>query len=521
MTDLNRRQFLRAAGSVASVATLSACFGSTVPDSTAGFEANGFVGPTDPRIAALEARRVRPGQRTVTARLDARQVDLDLGGRIVPTWAFGEDVPGPLIRATAGDLVTVEVSNTLPTGTSVHWHGIRLRNDMDGVPGLTQLPIAVGSTFTYSFTAPDPGTYWYHPHSGVQVDRALYGPMIVEDPAEPGDYDVEWIVVLDDWVDGTGRTPDDILAQLRASGGDMAPMAGMNGGASSGASSPAPPPPSPTGDAVIPGSMHSMNGISMSGIIYPHYLINGRLPTAPVTLTGKPGQRVRIRFVNAGSDTAFRVALGGHRLTVTHTDGFALTPTQADALIMGMGERWDVIVTLKDGVFPLMAIPEGKTGEAMALVRTGSGRAPDATVRPSELSRYVPFGLTLAPAPEAALPRRVANRIHKVVLEGRMDPYRWTINGRSHPDVEPFAVSQGDRVRLRIMNRSKMFHPWHIHGHTFALAATGMRKDTVLLRPMQAMNIEFEADNPGLWMAHCHNLYHAETGMMGTIAYQR
>ncbi len=336
---------------------------------------------------------------------------------------------------------------------------------------------------------------------------------LVEIPARPIDYSDPQTI---------RKAVTDILAQLRANGGDMAPMAGMNGDPSSAAPSPSPsPPPSPTGDAVIPGSMHSMNGISMSGIIYPHYLINGRLPTAPVTLTGKPGQRVRIRFVNAGSDTAFRVALGGHRLTVTHTDGFALTPTQADALIMGMGERWDVIVTLKDGVFPLMAIPEGKAGEAMALVRTGSGRAPDATVRPSELSRYMPFGLTLAPAPEAALPRRVANRIHKVVLEGRMDPYRWTINGRSHPDVEPFAVSQGDRVRLRIMNRSKMFHPWHIHGHTFALAATGMRKDTVLLRPMQAMNIEFEADNPGLWMAHCHNLYHAETGMMGTIAYQR
>lgn len=201
---------------------------------------NGFVESTDPRVTDLEATRRRPGQRTVTAQLNARQVTLDLGGVTVPTWAYGDDIPGPIIRASAGDLVTVQVNNNLPTGTSVHWHGIQLRNDMDGVPGLTQSPIGVGASFTYSFTAPDPGTYWYHPHSGVQVDRALHGALIIDDPAEPGDYDVEWIVLMDDWVDGTGRTPDEILATLRASGGyvgmdagqgGMKGMGGMNGGA--------------------------------------------------------------------------------------------------------------------------------------------------------------------------------------------------------------------------------------------------------------------------------------------------
>jgi len=96
----------------------------------------------------------------------------------------------------------------LPAATSVHWHGIALRNDMDGVPGITQRPIKAGSGFEYAFTAPDPGTYFYHPHSGVQLDRGLYGVLIVDDPAEPGAYDQEWVVVLDDWLDGTGRTPD-------------------------------------------------------------------------------------------------------------------------------------------------------------------------------------------------------------------------------------------------------------------------------------------------------------------------
>ena len=515
MTELTRRHLLRAAGGALGLAALGACSRS---GGSAGTALDGFVGPDDPVVAELESARRRAGQRTVTARLTAAPVSLDLGGTTVQTWGYGDDVPGPLIRATAGDLVTVQVTNNLPTSTSVHWHGIRLRNDMDGVPGLTQSPIAVGSTFTYSFTAPDPGTYWYHPHSGVQVDRALHGPMIIDDPAEPGDYDVEFVVVLDDWVDGTGRTPDEILARFLASGAaaragrDMGGMGGM-GGADVAT------PSSTDASAAAPTSSAGM-GMGGGSIMYPHYLVNGRLPAAPVTFSARPGQRARIRIINAGSDTAFRVALGGHRFTVTHTDGFAVKPATADALVLAMGERYDVLVTLKDGVFPLIVLPEGKPGEALALVRTGTGTAPEPSVRPAELNREVLVGTALSPSESNRLPARSPDRLQKLVLEGSMNPYHWMINGLSHPDTEPLPVKSGDRVRVRIMNRSMMFHPWHVHGHTFAIAATGLRKDTVLIRPMQVMNIELQADNPGLWMSHCHNLYHAENGMMTTMVYE-
>ena len=107
------------------------------------------------------------------------------------------------------------MGNHLPDQTTVHWHGIALRNNMYGVPMMTQAPVATGETFTYRFTASDPGTYWYHPHAGVQLDRGLYGPLIVEDPAEPAPYDQDWTIVLDDWIDGTGYTPDQVLTALR------------------------------------------------------------------------------------------------------------------------------------------------------------------------------------------------------------------------------------------------------------------------------------------------------------------
>lgn len=470
-----------------------------------------LIAPDAEVVGRVEAARRRAGAATVTATLTPRPVTLDLGGPVVRTWGYADTAPGPLVRARAGDLIRVEVDNKLSVDTSVHWHGVALRNDMDGVPGVTQPPITAGGRFVYEFTAPDPGTYFYHPHSGVQLDRALYGVLVVDDPADAGDYDAEWIVVLDDWVDGTGRTPDQVLESLTSMGGMHGggdDMGGMHGGG---------------GDMGGMPGMETMISAYLGGagdIDYPHYLINGRVPAAPVTLSAKPGQRVRIRIVNAGSDTAFRIALGGHRLTVTHTDGFGVRATETDALLLGMGERADVTVRVDDGVFPLVATAEGKDGFALAWVRTSDRSVPRFAVLPPELDGRVRQSADLAVADEARLPERPPDRVHRLVLGGSMMPYRWTINGAAFHDAEPLLVRRGERVRLEFTNRTTMFHPMHVHGHTFAVAGTGTRKDTVNVVPRQTVAVELDATNPGQWMTHCHNIYHAETGMMINLAYQ-
>ncbi|MGN0101650.1 MAG: multicopper oxidase family protein, partial [Dietzia sp.] len=256
----------------------------------------------------VEAQRQRAGQRIVNARLSPRPVEVDLGGIVVATWAYDQTVPGPVLRAGAGDLLRVEVDNQLDEPTSVHWHGIALRNDMDGVPGLTQEAIEPGDRFIYEFTVPDAGTHWYHSHSGLQLDRGLYGPLIIDDPAEPGDFDHEWVVVVDDWLDGIDGTPDDAA---RALGIDT---------------------PNAQGKAMGHGRMHgggpghqSMTSRLLGAaddVSYPHFLLNGKVPADPDRWTARPGQRAKIRFINAGADTFFRVAVGGHTMTVTHTDGF-------------------------------------------------------------------------------------------------------------------------------------------------------------------------------------------------------
>ena len=491
MSEPSRRNVLLSAFGLAGLATVSACGGTTAVPATAK------------SVGRAEALRRSAGQRVVTASLTPRATSVDLGGPVVNTWAYGDSVPGPLLRARAGDLLRVKVDNQLPTTTSVHWHGIALRNDMDGVPGMTQAPINAGKSFTYEFTVPDPGTYFYHPHSGVQLDRGLYGALLVDEAADPGGYDVDWTVVLDDWVDGTGRTPDQVLKGLTAvaSGTDHGSMGDMGMGAmGEGMTSP-----------LLGGA---------GDIVYPHYLANGRVPAAPVTLSAKPGQRARLRLINAGSDTAFRVALGGHRLTVTHSDGFPVTPVTTDAVLIGMGERYDVSFTVGDGVFPLVALAEGKKGNALALVRSAAGTPPKASVRPAELAGKVVLSTDLTAAGAVRLKAKDVDRRHDLLLSGSMNPYRWTINGNAFPDGEPLPVAAGERVRLRFQNMSMMFHPMHIHGHTFGLVRGGARKDTVIVRPMQTVEVDFDANNPGQWAAHCHNIYHAETGMMTSLSYQ-
>ncbi|TPG16838.1 multicopper oxidase family protein [Pedococcus bigeumensis] len=497
---LARRTVLAGGAGLAGLGVLAAC----------GAPTTRLVTPTAPVVGVVERARLHTG-RTVTSQLSATPGRVDLGGPVVDTWSFGT-VPGPTIRARAGDRLVVDLSNGLPTPTTVHWHGIALRNDMDGVPDMTQAPVAPNTSFRYDFTVPDPGTYFFHPHVGVQLDRGLYGVLVVDDPAEPGAYDHEWVVVLDDWIDGTGRTPDQVLASLRAATGSGMGATGGMGGMGMG------------GGGMGGESMTSPLLGGAGDIAYPYYLVNGRVPAAPVTLTGRPGQRVRVRLVNAASDTAFRVAVGGHQLSLTHADGFPVVPVTGDAVLLGMGERVDVMLNLGDGAFPLVASAEGKQGQGMAVVRTSTGPVPTPQVRPEELDGRVLTVADLTPAEPAAMPVGRVDRTHDVVLGGSMSGYEWTINGRTFDHERPLDVRQGERVRLRLKNATMMFHPMHLHGHTFAVVDAagrpGVRKDTVIVAQMRTVTVDLDATNPGQWMTHCHNAYHGEAGMMTTLSYR-
>ncbi|WP_030854198.1 multicopper oxidase family protein [Streptomyces griseus] len=523
-----RRAVLGATLAVVGTGALAACsdgggdHGGT--HSPGGAQDSGtYVSPGGEEVRAAEAARGSGPVREVS--LTATRTRLDLGGgRTVASWAYGDRLPGREVRVTAGDTLALTLANHLPEPTSLHWHGLALRNDMDGVPGLTQRNIERGAEFAYRFAVPHPGTYWFHPHSGVQQDRGLYAPLIVEDPKEPLAYDKEWVVVLDDWVDGVeGSTPDAVLKELSGGmGGGMDhgahTMSGHGDAAESGPAEADGGGPS----RMMMGATSELLGGDAGDVAYPHYLVNGRLPEDPEVFSARPGDRVRLRIINAGGDTAFRVALGGHRMTVTHTDGFPVRHTTGDALLLGMGERYDVLVTAGDGVFPLTALAEGKKASALAVLRTGSGAAPAASVRPKELDGKLVEAGRLAPDPSVALGGRAPDRTIRMRLTGGMAAYDWAFDGRPYDAKERRPVEAGERVRLVFDNATAMWHPLHLHGHTFALGgnAAGARKDTAIVLPHRSLTVEFDADNPGLWMVHCHNVYHAEAGMMTVLGYR-
>ncbi|MFF8844030.1 multicopper oxidase family protein [Streptomyces sp. NPDC015127] len=553
-TPPTRRAVLGAGIAAGGSALVTACSGGGAdPTGGAGKEA-ALPGPGS---SGGDGKRVRPtwtpspeGKlRGLTFTATPATVEIG-GGRTVRTSTYNGELPGKEVRITAGDTLQLTLANHLPDPTTVHWHGIALRNDMDGVPDVTQPPIKPGGEFTYRFRTPHPGTYWFHPHLGLQIDRGMYAPLIVDDPNEPLDYDAEWIVLMDDWLDGIdGSTPEDVFDQLRKGKPAMGHGSGHHGhdrggrpvrskpsggvpagygppGAHAPERSDASPSPKAEKDPnlLMKGASSPLLGGHAGDVAYPHYLINGRTPDDPAQFRAKPGDRIRLRLINAGAETAFRVALGGHRMTITHSDGFPVRHHRTDALLIGMGERYDALVTAKDGLFPLTALAEGKNGAGMAVLRTARGALPGPTARPAELDRAVlPSARRLRPHESVEFDRRRPDRIVKVTFTGDIQDYDW---GTDHVPYSPDAVhriERGERVRLVVINATDMWHPVHLHGHTFALAGIdshGARKDTAIVLPHNKLVLDFDADNPGHWMLHCHNIYHSESGMMTTITYR-
>lgn len=427
--------------------------------------------------------------------LEAAASTIQIGGQPVTTWAYNGAIPGPELRLTEGDTLRVTVRNRLPSGqdgTSVHWHGVPLINAMDGVPGATQQAIANGQEFVYEFVAPTAGTYLYHSHVGLQLDRGLYGPLIVDPAHETQHYDQDLTLVLDDWLDGMPGTPEDAMKKLIAGGDRM--MMGMSGMAA----------------ANIP-----------PDLTYPAYLINGQPAEKPMEISVKQGQRIRLRFINAAAATIFHLALQGHQMTVTHTDGQPVTPVAVEWLRIGMGERYDVLVTANHpGIWQLAAQVEGAKLQGRALFRYqgSTGQVPAATFAPPELTgKMLSYAMLQAATGIVVPPVDTPDLIVPLQLSGGGGQYVWKINGQIFDQADLIKVEKRSLISFQYQNTSMMSHPMHLHGHFFQLdngTGRGPLKDTVLIDPMQNMTINWVSDNVGTWAYHCHNVYHQMAGMM-------
>lgn len=419
-------------------------------------------------------------------RLSTSDLELDLGdGRLFNIFGYNGAMPGPEIRVREGETIRVLVDNRLSEDTTIHWHGVPVPNDMDGVPAITQRPIAPGASFVYEFSAWPAGTYIYHTHAGYQLDQGLHGPLVIEPRREAG-HDREFVLMLEAWATMDGGGPAAARAGRVDSNGMMCAMPGRRQGIDT------------DGPLVQP--------------VYDAYTFNARHDGTAPPLKVRRGDRVRLRIVNSSAATVFLMRVAGHVLTVTHADGRPTQPVTVAVLRVGMGERYDVEFTANSpGRWPLLVVPDGgrEPYQLQTLLYEGvTARDPSGesatrlrTLRYADLTSQEEDGV-------ARITGRPDRLFHVRPSGGMMGSPYWTINGERYPDTDDMRVARGEIVRIEYSNMSMMSHPMHLHGHFFEIDLPGRpRKDTVLVPAMMGrLAIEFVADNPGVWLHHCHNL---------------
>jgi len=439
-----------------------------------------------PRLAAAQAATTRLRLASSSQRL--------AGADYPPTavWSYNGSVPGPALRFRQGDRLRIAVQNDLPVETTVHWHGIRVPNAMDGVPYLTQPPIAAdGGRFAYEFDLADAGTYWYHPHLGSpeQVGRGLYGALIVEEREPPAvDRDLLW--VLSDWrLDRSARVVDDFGNFMDAS------HAGRIG-----------------------------NTVTVNG-------------AARESFGVRAGERIRLRLVNASSARIYALSFEGHEPWLVARDAQPLEPRRLarERLVLGPSQRADLILDC-------VGAPGSRHRVVDDFYPRSTYRLLDleySADRPARARRDAPSPLPANPLPQPDLAR--AQR-HRIVFEGGMmgnmpggmggmmgrnGGLAWTVNGVAMPETDHksdpiLALSRGGSYVLDLVNDTAWHHPIHLHGHVFRVLSKNGRPaaewgDTVLIDPRSRAEIAFVADNPGDWMLHCHVLEHQASGMMAVV----
>ncbi len=475
------------------------------------------------RLDLAPVGRAEAAQGARELRLETRQIKWELApGRTIMAMAYNGRVPGPEIRVKEGERVRVVLKNALDEPTTVHWHGVEVPNAMDGVPGITQQPVAPGGTFVYEFEARPAGTRWYHTHfqEHRQMDLGLAAPLIIE-PArsEPFSFDREHTLVLDDWAVGVGPTLPPTSAGVAGGRGEMGGMmSGMRGG------------------GMMGGGMmgRGMGGRGMGGMMgdgsantpaYDTMTINGKAYPATEPIPVRKGERVRLRLINASAEHTHVIRLGGHQLRVTHTDGNPLIEAVAvDAVPIAPSERYDVVLTAnRPGAWWLYCTQPGHAAAGEKVLVTCEGREG----RKAEAVTEGIAGLTLwdyglGQGRNVLPPTSGTVRSFTQTLSGgMMGSDAWTINGKQYPSTDPLAVKKGERVRVRLGNMSMEAHPMHLHGQSFAvLAINGQRliKDSVDVEAhMGTVDVEFPAQNPGDWFFHCHKPMHMDGGMIALV----
>ena len=405
----------------------------------------------------------------------------------------------PGLSLVYGEPFRVMLKNSLAEATAIHWHGLTPPVAFDGVPMLVGEPLAAGENRAYEFTNKKIGTHWMHSHLGLQEQQLLAAPLIVHETAKPVFDEQEHVVMLHDF---TFRDPAEILADLKSGGGGHAAHMKMDG--------------------------MDMSGIVMgSDVKYDALLANDRTLDDPEIVAVEKGGTLRLRLINAAAATNMWVELGALKAQVIAVDGNAVKPLKVSRFPLAIAQRVDVRIVLpnEQGAWPILFQSEGDTLRSGVILKVGNGAV-------NKISDQGKAGAALDLKFESALRVPYALKKSKLVQHERVEltggekNYQWGFNGKPMMHDVLFKVKYGTRVEITMQNATAMAHPMHLHGHYFQVTAIngkridGALRDTVLIPSGEAVSIQFEADNPGLWAFHCHHLYHMNSGMMAAMEYQ-
>jgi FtsP/CotA-like multicopper oxidase with cupredoxin domain len=468
--------------------------------------------PTGRAAAATESR-------AAALRLTAGTRILAVNGKPAPVFGLIGPDGKPGITLSPGERFHVDLVNQADTSTLVHWHGQLPPWKQDGFPWPQTPPLPAGETRSYDY-APIAGTYWMHSHVGMQEQSLMTAPLIVHNAEDTRADRQEVVLMLHDF---SFQTPDELLAGLtKSNGGQSAmPKAGMSemkmGSASMGSMS--------------SGTMGAMNmgpgtAMDLNDVDFDAFLANDRTLADPEVIRIEPGGRVRLRLINGASSTQFWIDLGTLAGTVVAVDGHPVRPVRGSRLPLAMAQRLDVLIDIPgNGSYPIVAQVEGKRTRTGIVLAAPGAPVSRLGAEAGEIAPPVDLSLERRLAAVTPLAPRVPDVTHRVILAGSMAPYAWSMNGEYWPNVTPLMIAHGQRVAIEMVNHSMMAHPMHLHGHAFQVVAVngvplaGAVRDTVLVPPMNTVTIAFDADNPGRWAFHCHNLYHVMTGMMTEVRY--
>ncbi len=491
--------------------------------------------------------------RLVEYDIDIKYETVDYTGQKVQAMTLGGTIPGTTIEATEGDTLRVTFHNKMDVETSIHWHGIILPNDQDGVPYLTTLPIRAGESFTYEYPVVQSGTYWYHSHTGLQEQRGVYGALIFYPKERRQRHDKEYLVALSDW---TSEDPHQVLRHLKMDGDYYALKKG-------------------TVQSWLKVLQHGwkaiwfrlksdwirMGPMDITDVGYDAFLLNGKQSS---DIGGvKPGEKILLRVINMSASTHFDVEFAGGTMQVVGADGLDVEPRDVKRFRIAIAETYDVIVSVpEDKAYELRGTAIDGSGYASGFLGKGEKiAAPDmprpnlflmdhsqhgahanhsghnehnplmghaghdhaAMLRAQAAGRVLMYedlkAIKPTTFPDGAPLREITLR-----LTGNMERYVWSFNDKTLEEADAILIKKGDAVRIHLVNETMMDHPIHLHGHFFrVLNGQGdfsPLKHTVDVKGFETKTIEFYADQEKDWLFHCHILYHMMAGMSRIFRYE-